>query len=280
LSHDDDLDFERADFTHEALSREQHDGTRALGSIGCSICRLEIADRYFTKNQAFICASCEGPERLAGPPGSALARALGAIAAGSLAAALASAVWMAVTLLTGYEIGLIAIAVGWAVGIAVSIGNRGVGGLPYQLLATFLTYTAIVMTYVPMLAHELQTNPFEAAVNQPDYTRLNPDLGGNLDETGQEIHDFDASASVAQDEGNIDEGTVEGIAESGDGKIDAFLAWVIAIPIAYTVPFLSGFDNVIGLLIIGFGLYQAWNMTGKREIHWAGPFRIGRDPSA
>lgn len=52
-------------------------------------------------------------------------------------------------------------------------------------------------------------------------------------------------------------------------------AWLIAIPFAYAVPFLAGFENAIGILIIGFALYQAWRMSGKRTIQWAGPFQVG-----
>ena len=46
-------------------------------------------------------------------------------------------------------------------------------------------------------------------------------------------------------------------------------AWLIA------VPFLAGFENAIGILIIGFALYQAWTMTQKREVAWGGPFQVG-----
>jgi hypothetical protein len=42
------------------------------------------------------------------------------------------------------------------------------------------------------------------------------------------------------------------------------------------LPFLGGTQNLIGVLIIGIGLYEAWkvNRAGKFEV--AGPFAVGR----
>ena len=57
--------------------------------------------------------------------------------------------------------------------------------------------------------------------------------------------------------------------------VNKSMIYATAIAVSFTIPFLGGFDNLIGLLIIGFGLYQAFNMTAKREVLWGGPFRIG-----
>ncbi len=58
--------------------------------------------------------------------------------------------------LTGYEFGLIAILVGYAVGIAVRRGSSGRGGWPYQLLAVGLTYASIVGSYLPLVFAEVR----------------------------------------------------------------------------------------------------------------------------
>ncbi len=239
-----DLDFEHADYG----GAEEPGGA---GPLVCGICKAPISDTYFTWGGAIVCARCEGPAREAGPGGSALTRFLGAVAAGSVAAIIGSAFWMLITTVTGYEIGLIAIAVGWIVGVAIQIGNRGVGGLPYQLAAVFLTYTAIVMTYVPMLATQL-----EASWTEPASERL-ADANDAFDLEGGELGEADDAPM------------------SNEAATTA--AWVVAIPIAYAVPFLSGFENAIGILIIGFALYQSWRMTTKRQIQWGGPFQVGGD---
>ena len=59
-----------------------------------------------------------------------------------------------------------------------------------------------------------------------------------------------------------------------------WLAWTTAILLAFTIPFLGGLENAIGLLIIGFGLYQAFVMTKRRDLRWAGPFALGRADGA
>ncbi len=207
----DSLDFERAD---RSANSEQT----------CAQCSARITGRYYTLGPHVLCESCHLAFQNAKPPGNAASRFFGAVALGAVAAAIGCALWMVVTEVTGYEIGLIAIGVGYIVGTAVHVGARRAGGLVYQLLAVFLTYTAIVMTYVPMI------------VNQ--------------------------------------------IVAGGDSGGSAVLAWYTAVPIAYTVPFLIGFENIIGILIIGFALWQAFRMNAGVKIELQGPFRLEvRDPA-
>ena len=54
----------------------------------------------------------------------------------------------------------------------------------------------------------------------------------------------------------------------------AVLAWISAIPLAYMLPFLMGFENAIGILIIGFALWQAFRMNTRSKIELQGPFRL------
>ena len=51
--------------------------------------------------------------------------------------------------MTGYEIGLIAIQVGFLVGGAVRAGSEGRGGRGYQVLAVLLIYISICANYMP-----------------------------------------------------------------------------------------------------------------------------------
>ena len=55
---------------------------------------------------------------------------------------------------------------------------------------------------------------------------------------------------------------------------DELAAWIAAIPLAYMVPFLMGFENIIGILIIGFALWQAFRMNARSKIELQGPFRL------
>ena len=123
----DDLDFERAEFeAPEGQAAQADPGAASTGPVGmsCVACGRAIHDAYFTRNNQFVCTSCEAPVRAAGPPGAEITRFLGALGLGLVAAAVASVLWMVVTEFTGYEIGLIAIAVGWIVGVAITMGSR------------------------------------------------------------------------------------------------------------------------------------------------------------
>src|SRR5262249_2302827 len=53
-----------------------------------------------------------------------------------------------ITALSGLELALIAIVVGYAIGRAVRIGSRGLGGRRSQLVAATLTYLSITGSYM------------------------------------------------------------------------------------------------------------------------------------
>ena len=66
----------------------------------------------------------------------------------------------------------------------------------------------------------------------------------------------------------------------GAGRpIAALIVVVVAvIGLSYTAPFLGGFENIIGILIIGFALFEAWRIN--RRVPIEGPFRTGAAPPA
>jgi len=227
----DSLDFERAEGASQSAP-------------ACAQCSTPITDRYFTLGPHVLCEPCHLAFRNAKAPGNAASRFLGAAALGTAAAAVGCALWLVVTKLTGYEIGLIAIAIGYLVGMAVHVGARRMGGMAYQLLAVFLTYSAIVMTYVPMIANQFIAN-----------------------------EGYQQEAQTADSDAGTDEGVNLERPVTRPG-VDKLAAWVVAIPLAYMVPFLMGFENAIGLLIIGFALWQSFRMNTKLKVDLQGPFRL------
>lgn len=227
------LDLERADFSD-------------AGSASCASCSVALSGFYYTQGERTLCERCFLEVRDAGPPGNAVTRASGALALGGVAAVLAGGLWMGVTQLTGYEIGLIALVVGFGVGVAVRIGSGGVGGIGYQLLAVFLTYSAIVMTYVPMIVDEFQAN--EEIQAQLQTAATGAEAAATPD--GEAPLPMDAAALT-------------------------FSLYLLAVPLAYAAPFLAGLENIIGLLIIGFALYEAWKLNKRVPEELAGPFQLG-----
>lgn len=115
----------------------------------CAVCKNPVPGSHYLLGAAVVCPTCRdlllAHTRPAGPDDLVRGAALGAGAA-----VVGGGAWYAVSTLTGVEIGLLAIAVGWLVSQAVRRGSGG-GGRPQQVLAVGLTYLAIVGTYVPEL---------------------------------------------------------------------------------------------------------------------------------
>ena len=51
---------------------------------------------------------------------------------------------------------------------------------------------------------------------------------------------------------------------------------VLVLVLSFVAPFLGGWGSLLSLLIIGFGLHQAWKMNSKQVFEVAGPFQVGQ----
>lgn len=52
------------------------------------------------------------------------------------------------------------------------------------------------------------------------------------------------------------------------------VVFILAFVLATTVPFVQGAGNIIGILIIAFGLFQAWKLSARAELTITGPFSV------
>ncbi len=66
---------------------------------------------------------------------------------GLVGAAFGALLWVGARRLTGHEIAVGALAVGFFAGFAVRKGSKGQGGARYQALAVFLAYTGFALNY-------------------------------------------------------------------------------------------------------------------------------------
>jgi hypothetical protein len=110
----------------------------------CALCRTQITDTYYEAGGAVLCPSCS--DKLTGRTSGATAFPR-ALLYGAGAAVAGTIVWFIIGQI-GYELGIIAIAVGFFVGRAVRVGSGGRGGWKYQALAMGLTYASICTSYV------------------------------------------------------------------------------------------------------------------------------------
>lgn len=228
----------------------------ARASVACANCGTELIASYFQVNGNTVCEACRYKLEDLFKGGSGFRRFSKATLLGVGAAAIGAGLWFAVTALTGYELGIIAIVVGLLVGGAVRMGANRRGGWAYQLLAMFLTYSAIVSTYIPPIFNELREwAQNEAAAQSPESAVAAPQPSGS------------AAPSAP---------------EATPPDLPRPLLWVIGIAflfaIAFVAPFLAGIENIMGLVIIGIALYEAWKMNKRATLEITGPHRLGTAP--
>lgn len=174
--------------------------------LSCAVCKTPITGEYYQANGQTICARCREQVARIGVAELNPARFVKATGAGIAAGVVGFIIYYSVLMLTGWNIGLIAIVVGWLVGAAVRWGSEGSGGQAYQILAAAITYVAACSTYLPGILR---------------YSQMD--------------------------------------------IVSAFF-------LAMRAPWIEGPSNIIGWLILGFAVYQAWIMNRKVDLTISGPF--------
>lgn len=200
----------------------------------CAACRAEVDGEYYDVNGATLCGSCYGMLYRHMTGGSAPRRFARATLFGIGGVVLGSGIYFAVLRLTGVQLGLVAILVGLIVGAAVRKGSDRRGGTAYQLLAVFLTYTAIVMTSIP----DIVDNARRQAQAQP---RPKPAAQARPMGVGRAL-----------------------------GLLT--LASLALVALAFAMPILGPGHAPVMLLIIGFALWEAWKINRRPVFKVAGPF--------
>jgi hypothetical protein len=216
---------------------------------------------------------------------------------GSGAGLVAATIWFLVRRLANLQAGLIAVLVGFMVGAAVRKGSGGWGGLRYQVLAVLLTYGSIAANYIPdiieaiLQAHVVQP---PAAVAKAD--RAPAALPAAADEPVKDAmpvtDESPPEGAVgekpqADDRGPQPEALPDAAAApeapaklSGAEKLAALamLAFLVC-KLALIIPFAGLPENLIGLLIVGFALWEAWKINARRLPPIMGPYQINPSPA-
>jgi len=219
----------------------------ATGTVMCQSCSHPITSTYYDVSGQSTCAACrttigtlmETPSG-AGPLLKAALFGVGGGIAGAI-------VYYAVLALTGYEVGLVAIVIGYMVGYTVRKGAGG-GGRRFQVMAVLLTYLAVGLAYTPIAIKGAVDEEKKATAAQASGRKLETETGAEAEPT--------LSAGLA----------LAGV---------ALLA--LALPVLVVVGGLP--SSLISAAIIFFGMAQAWKMTGKPPLVITGPFRVGAHPA-
>jgi len=224
----------------------------AAGGSKCQVCGKAIIQDYFRARGQVVCPVCAEDLRVSSksPSLKSMPRAIlygcGAAVAGSL-------LYSIVSIVTGYQLALVSIVVGVMIGKATRHGSKGLGGRPQQILAVALTYFAITTSYLTTAIYDFARNP-EASAEAPS----------------------DKSVTAAEGDGaapapKAPEGSAK--ADSPEGGFAVLLVSLVALVVA--APFFaleSGFSGILSLLILFFGLKQAWTLTARSDIQVTGPY--------
>lgn len=234
----------------------------------CSACKTPITQVYYTANTAVLCERCRSQIAAFLQGGSKWKRAAAASALGLGAGVAGAVLWYVVRVVTGYQLGLIGVLVGLMVGIAVRKGAKGRGGWFYQTLAMLLTYSCISAQYLPDIVQavvqqagaEKSASPKSAPHQAQDGPRDKvPARGPAADADADQAQPADADAPPP----------------SGFRLILLLAVFaIVAFIISLAVPVMSAASNPMGLLIIGFALYEAWKINKRPVLRIAGPFQL------
>lgn len=215
--------------------------------VSCTTCQRTIADEYFDVNGQSVCATCRDQlERLTVTPRE-WSMFVRAALLGLVAAVLGAMLYYAVIAITNFEIGLVAIAIGYMVGWAVRRATAGRGGRRFQVLALVLTYWAVGLAYTPLTFQQIT-----------------------------ESNKKEAQAAAATPDAQPAEAESDGQPVSIILALGIVLLSSLALPVLMVIGSLPG--GLISAAIIAFGMQQAWRMTGTPPLLISGPYRIAAAP--
>jgi hypothetical protein len=227
----DALQFRRA----QPISGAEPDAAKT-----CAACKQLILGEHYQVQNHVICPQCAAKSQ-AGKQAQKPIPWVRLVIYGA-GAALAGSILYAIPLAMGFQIGIVALAVGWMVGKAIRNGGYGVGGRPQQILAVTLTYFAISTSFVPatLFITVKHVVAKKAAAKNPSAQPAAP-----------------TEAKPAK--------------PLSPGK--AIVGLVVLVTIS---PFLelgsSPVGGLISLFIIFIGLQRAWALTAGHEILVTGPY--------
>jgi hypothetical protein len=207
----------------------------------CVVCKSAIGDSYYQIQGRDACATCAKVRLEAQNLGDSGGKMMKALLWGGGAALLGSAAFAAVAFM-GLRLAILSIGIGWLIGTAIKKGTEGHTSRKYQVIAVLLTYMAIATSYIPLVIVQLAKTQAKK------------------------------QAQIVSRTSSENEATPKKPVSSGS----AGLALVVMAGLVIALPFLDAFgrmpSGLITLLIVFFGLQQAWKQTAPDQAVVVGPY--------
>jgi hypothetical protein len=237
-------------------------------AVTCAACQTSIESTYFEVNGSILCRLCRARAESAAEKPRGIVPFMIATIYGLGAGVVGAIIYYAVIAITNFEIGIVAILIGYMVGYAVHKGAGLRGSRRFQVLAVALTYLSIALAYAPLVFNQA-TDTAQSAQDAGAAT-----ASGNSDATAATETVPAATAAI---------GTVEAPTEKVSGR-RALLSLVLLAAFIAALPVIAVFGSLpsglISAFIIFIGMKQAWKMTGAPSLQILGPYRVGAAPAA
>ncbi|MGQ0640811.1 MAG: hypothetical protein ACT4P6_08605 [Gemmatimonadaceae bacterium] len=252
----DELQFDRVSASGESAAPRD--------AIVCAACAAAVRTWYYDVDGAPHCAGCKqkversnGPVRDWGLTFRAGAFGFGAAIAGAI-------IYYGVIAITNFEIGIVALLIGWMVGFSIRKGANGRGGRRLQVAGAALTYFAVALAYMPLVikgaAEKAKVATQESAVSADSTQESSAEPNA--------VADPDAALLSTP---------------AADAKVHPIFAVGALVALTFALPVMVVFgtlpSGLISALIIGIGMRQAWTMTRASDMTIGGPFKVGRSRS-
>ena len=264
------LQFDAADVTTDAPG------------VTCAACSKAVTSAYYQVNDAITCPSCRATlEEQVNGTGTRAGRMLRATLFGAIGGAIGAGIYYAILAKTGYEIGFIAILVGWLVGSGVRRGSGGRGGWRYQAIAMAMTWFAIGAVYAPLIMREFNESQVAAVAGDSTQatdstTAATPTLASAAapDSATVAAPVIDASARTAA----AGDSSAAGAVSPPERSLGGFLLAIgVRILFVLASPVLVAIANVVSLFFVGIAMWEAWRQNKRLTLTITGPFRVGAD---
>jgi len=267
---DDTLQFDRA----VPLSTDA--AGQAGPSLTCESCKNEIKTEYFTVNGVTLCETCKDAVQQQAASVREWPSVIRATLFGFGAALVGAIIYYGVIAITDFEIGIVAILIGYMVGYAMRKGARERGGRRLQIIAIVLTYLSVALAYLPLAMRGARESSSESGLTIDSAQVLAPTTDSTVAnaDTTENARGVADSQLRASSDSLVLETTFGGTVRA----IGLLLVFSLTLPVF--VVFGSMPSGLISALIIGIGLRQAWKMTGVPDLETHGPFKVGAVSSA
>jgi predicted lipid-binding transport protein (Tim44 family) len=230
---------------------------KSTGQETCASCQKSLSGSYYRVNGSLACDWCAQQVKMRSSQDShsAFVRAL---LFGTGGAIVGLILYSAFGIITGIEIGYVALAVGWLVGTATKKGSNGVGGRRYQIAAVALTYAAVSLSAIPI---GISMYMKEAKPHAPRTTSAAPATPAT-----------DSAENPSNDSADVPDAPSNAPKPNFAALLGSLLFAGLASPF---LELQGGVSGIIGLVILFVGVNIAWKITSAAPLEILGPFQAG-----